>query len=137
MMKILALSACLLAAGVAPAQAGCTQEDLAGNWGLYIQGQSGAMLTGLACDIAISATGAISSASGCINTSRGSSEITGSLKIANASRCDYTGSVTLVKNNDLNGFGRTTLSPDHNNLAGVGYSATTGRGYIFVMVRIE
>jgi len=137
-MKSLLSTAVMLAALAAlPAEAACTQAQLAGTWRLYFQGHYVAQDFAYACTLVIANTGVLSTASGCADTLNRTTPVTGSLKLTNAAYCDYTGKIVLKVGNDINDFLRTTLSPDHNVMSGAVYDEVSTIGYAFTMVRAK
>jgi hypothetical protein len=121
---------------VGAAQAACTQKNLAGKWGIYVQSNGGNNYA-IACNAVISATGAISANnSACASTNGASTSVSGSIKLKSASFCDYVGTVTLNAFRLKEQFLRSTLSPDHSTLAGLGYEPASRVGYTFTMIRL-
>jgi hypothetical protein len=137
MLKGIIVSAAIITVSVAPAYANCTQPQLAGGWRLYFQGHLNNLNFGLACTLIIGTTGIVSKSSDCADTLGRTTPVTGSLKLVSAQTCDYVGAIDLTAFRDINKIEQTTLSPDHNVLAGAGYDEPSTIGYAFTAVRIQ
>lgn len=138
MLKGITLPALLAVALTAPAQARtCTQAQLTGVWEMYFQGHLNNLNFAIACTLQFNSVGVITSGSNCVDTLGRSTPVIGSLKLANAPSCNYEGALNLTAVNDINKVERTTLSVDHNVMAGAVYDVPSTIGYAFTMMRIQ
>ena len=134
-LSVVALAVSFIAVS-ASSRATCTQANLAGKWGVYVQ-SNGTNNYAIACEVVINAKGAISASnSGCAATNGASSPVNGSLLLKSGSQCNYAGTVTLTAFGLKQTFLRSTLTPDRGTLMGVGYEPASGVGYIFTMARM-
>ena len=122
-MKTLLAAGLLLAASATyPAQAACTQAQLAGTWTAeaLTQGSAGHLLW-VTCTLIINdAGGFVANTSACVNNEGQRSEARGTLKILNAANCAFSGNVNLVGYKSYLYVRNLTLSTDHNVASGIG-----------------
>jgi hypothetical protein len=136
MLKALIPAALSILAAL-PAEAACTQANIAGTWTAYAVSQDEMNdLAWSACDLVIGAAGAFTGSNSTCTAAGVTVKVQGSLKLTNAARCAYSGSISL-------GSGLTdpipslTLSLDRQTAAGVGGKNGGGNVFVFNMVKTQ
>jgi len=139
MKKLLSLGAALVALAAAHANATCTQANIAGVWTLYSGGiVTAGKLNWTTCNLTINAAGAFTSkASACRNSLGQQFDASGSIKISDASKCAYDGSVYIPSFNTTTYMRAFTLSIDHQVGNGVGGGGAYGNPFVFNMVKVK
>ena len=139
-MKTLLATGLLLAASAAyPAQAACTQPQLAGTWTAesLTQGAAG-HLVWITCTLDISTAGGfLASTSACLNSDSQRSEARGTLKLFDAANCAFQGNINLVGFKSNLSIRNLTLSLDHQVASGIGGGGTYGSAFAFNLVKVK
>ena len=139
-MKTLLTAGLLLAASAAyPAQAACTQAQLAGTWTAQaLSLGTGGHLIWVTCSLAINDVGGFTAkTSACLNDDGQRSEARGTLKIFNAPNCAYSGNINLVGYKSNLFVRNLTLSTDHNVASGIGGGGKYGSAFSINMVEVK
>src|SRR6185437_3434420 len=140
-MKTLLTAGLLLAASAAyPAQAACTQAQLAGTWtASTLSLGTGGHLIWITCSLAINTAGGFTSGtSACLNSNGQQSEARGTLKIFDAANCAYSGNVNLVGFKSNLFVRNLSLSQEHNVASGVGGGGNQfGSAFSFNLIKVK
>jgi hypothetical protein len=121
----------------APAQAACSQADIAGRWTAYSfsQDQTGS-LAWAACVLNINAQGQFTAGPSYCSASGQTVQIHGALTTSAASVCLFSGSITSSQN-VTDPIPSITLSLDKQSAMGAGGKNGTGGVFMFSMVRTK
>lgn len=136
MIKTLISSAFLLAYA-ASAQGACTQANIAGTWTAYsISQDDSGELAWTACNLVINTAGAFTTVTSSCTASGQTVQVQGSLKLAVAARCAYSGSIA-IPNDVTDPLPSITLSLDKQTAIGVGGKDGTNNVFVFSMVKTK
>jgi len=140
-MKTVLTAALLLAASAAyPAQAACTQAELAGTWTAEtLSLATGGRLIWITCTLAINAVGGFTAnTSACLNSNGQRSDARGTLKVFDAPNCAFAGNVNLVGFKSNLYVRNLTLAQDHSVASGVGGGGNQyGSAFSFNLVKVK
>ena len=139
-MKALLTAGLMLAASAgSPAQAACTQPQLAGTWTAEsLSLDSGGHLLWITCKLDIgTAGGFFAKTSACLNSDRQRSEARGSLKLFSTANCAFEGSINLVGYQSTLYVRNLTLSLDHQVASGIGGGGSYGSAFVFNLVKVK
>lgn len=108
-----------------PASAACKQTDIAGAWQVYATRALGQLTS---CQIVVTSTGVVSNSKCTVFKSNSSQDVKltkGSIKLQNATTCNFTGAFTI--NGSLkNAIKSITLNLSKDSAIGFGDSASSG-----------
>lgn len=137
-LKGIALSA-LLAGSAMPAQAVCTQANIAGTWTVTALAHLSTGEIGWnSCKLIINAAGKFTaSTSGCSESDNISTTASGAIKLINAAQCAYDGTITFPGTGVTRTIRLATLSLDHQVVSGVVGGTGYGPGAILTMIKIK
>jgi hypothetical protein len=138
MLKAITASVLLLTALAAPANASCTQAQLAGIWTAQSVSAVGGQLTWTTCTLTINAAGAFpANKSACLDSLGVESDGEGSFKLFNAANCAFDGTVHFIGYGTNAYIRNLTLSIDHQTAAGIGGGGAYGGVFVFNMVKVK
>jgi hypothetical protein len=122
-----------------PAQAICTQANLAGEWIVSgIAHLSTGDIGWTSCDLVINAAGKFAATSSrCSESDNLSSKVSGSITLVNGAKCAYQGSLHFVSVGTTRYIRLATLSLDHQIVSGVAGGTGYGPGSVLTMVKIK
>jgi len=135
MLKALIPAILLLAA--TPAGANCSQANIAGTWTAYSLSQDSGELAWTACNLVISTAGTFTTAGSSCTASGVTVKVQGSVKLAAAAKCAFSGSINAPSAGQTDPIPSLTLSLDKQTAIGV--TGTNGAGNVsaFSMVKTK
>jgi hypothetical protein len=136
MLKALIPAAILIVAAM-PAEAACTQANIAGTWTAYSIGLDSGQLAWVSCNLVIDTAGAFSAGTSTCTASGQTANAQGSLKLSAVAKCRYTGSLTIVQASHTDPIPSLTLSLDKQTASGVGAQNGSGNVFVFNMVKTQ
>ncbi len=140
-MRLLsAIGALLLGAALShPAEATCTQANIAGTWtATSVSQQSNYVLAWVGCALTINAQGNFkTNNSGCIASNNNHSYAQGQFKLVDASLCSYSGTIQFPIYGTYGVLQIATLSMDHQIVSGIGGGLGQGGAFVFNMVKVK
>jgi hypothetical protein len=129
----------LAASAASPAQAACTQAQLAGTWTAEaLSLGTGGHLIWITCTLVINTAGGVElKTSACLNDDGQRSDARGSLKIFSGLNCAYSGGINLVGYKSDLSVRNLTLSTDHNVASGIGGGGNFGSAFSINMIKVK